>query len=93
MKEISRIWGGFYFVKKSLNYPTHKPLYIYKRSSKNLAIVLDKIYPYLIIRKKQAEIAKKFCDTVQSNTRIALSSSVNEYRKSLFLEIRELNNW
>jgi hypothetical protein len=65
-------------------------------NSKNAAIVLRKVLPFLIVKKLQAEIGIKYCDTILDRKHCVrgtlLSEEIKEYREDLRSQMFRANN-
>ena len=75
------------------------------RHERNVKPVLDKVFPYLKVKRKQAEVLKKFFGTFNPNAykivknRLGnngtgyhkeLKTEIKEYREKLYLELKQL---
>jgi len=65
----------------------NKDHYIWRVPSRLGGLLLKQIYPYLIIKKDQAKTALGFQKTKKQNGK--RSEDLIEYRKSLYLRLRE----
>ena len=69
-------------------------LYDWKLSRKGTEIFLNKIYPYLIIKREQAELAIEFCNHMNEktgyNSKNPMTQSVLDIRESFRYKMSEL---
>ena len=66
MEWLKKTLGGCYWASY-IN--RHKMLYTWEMSGKLVKEILPQIYPYLIIKEEQANIASKFLLTVNASNR------------------------
>ena len=59
--------------------------------SKNALEILDEIYPYLILKQEQVNVARQLQDTMQQGRR-GLSPEIVEEKENLWLTMKELNH-
>lgn len=98
-------FGGTLYYRKRDN-DNWKNALCWTLEGKNLIPFIDKIYPYLRVKKKQAEIVKKFRKTFKKGSysyikrdarnggtfvSTTLNKDVVQHREALYKQIRELN--
>lgn len=103
---LKNSFGGTIWIRNPKDNQNKKIAYLWTLDNKNLIPFLDKIYPYLRIKRKQVEIVRKLKDTINRKSysfpeRIArnggrfisktLNNDVADYREKLYKEIRILN--
>lgn len=78
-------------VAYAIKNPKHKPLHEWRILGKKAAPVLEAALPYLVIKRRQAEIALEFISTMGTTGRRGHESPVHARRLELEAEITELN--
>jgi len=101
---LKNSFGGTIWIRDADD--THKTVYQWTLETKKLVPFIDKIYPYLKIKKKQAELLRELRKTININsyhfpTREAknggkfvsktLNVDIVKKREELYEEIRKLN--
>lgn len=64
-------------------------------TGENLNLIMPKIYPYLIVKKKQCEIMMKMRSTFSKERRLSKQSKskeIHDFRYQCFVELRQLNS-
>ena len=76
--------------------PNRKPIYRWGTSGNNVVPeILKTILPYLIVKRKQAELVIKFCENCQKNgfrKNKGLPKKELQWRAALYLKVRNLNH-
>jgi len=81
---------GKVFLEKS--YANKRPMYrLVYQNRDDIRNVLDQVYPYLLVKKSQADIAYEFLDKALGQRGRWLSEEKKEIRKNLYIRMRELN--
>lgn len=83
--------GNKYFAEKSRSAPHHKPLHFWTITGRNTGPVLEAALPYMIIKKRQAEIAIEFAKTMRMTGRAGHPADVTALREAMHSEIKALN--
>jgi hypothetical protein len=84
-------FGHFGMIKETKGKGRWKQAYHWVVSCRNAAEVLLAVYPYLIVKKPQAEVMLKFLKTINSKNTKSISEELLAHRVSLKKEINELN--
>jgi len=85
---IESIFGGTIRERKG---PSHyRQCYRWNLCSHKASKVLVACIPYMIIKKKHAEIFIKFAETM-TRANVRLSDEMLAYRKKLYLELKHIN--
>jgi len=81
-----------YFLQERKVPKNHKRAYhLIWDTQKNVLKILEKIYPYLFLKRRQAKIVIDFCKSRLSNGRKRFGKKYSEYELKLYYEIKELN--
>lgn len=105
LEKLKELWGG-YLSGAKINRPSRcEKLYTWTISHKMLIPILEKIEPFLIVKRRQAQLvlelqrrisAKNWVTIIDSRTGRAsgraLPAQEIELRRQLFLEIKKLNH-
>lgn len=88
-------WFGGSVEKRKRAKPHHKQTWKWECSGKRARFVLEKIKPYLIVKKSQCELALKYAETLwisgRGHGRNKLSERVLKIRGELVSKVRALN--
>jgi hypothetical protein len=82
--------GNVYFSDKP-RIQGHKPMHFWTITGRNTGPVLRAALPYMIIKKRHAEIAIEFRETMGMTGRAGHPPEVNALREMLHAEIKALN--
>jgi len=81
-----------YFMQERNVPKNHKRAYhLIWDTQKNVVKILDKIFPYLYLKRRQAEIVIAFCKSRLENGQKRFGKRYSEYELNLYHQIRELN--
>jgi hypothetical protein len=85
-------FGGNFYVKKAYK-SNHRNALVWQLSCNKLYDFLKKIHPYLIIKKKQAEIVLSYLEnkTITSNKEDRVSSTELAFRSDNYEQLLQLN--
>jgi len=87
---IDKRTEGYYYVKKQPK-EVDSTCYVYYITGKKLSYFLQQIRPYLIVKRKQADIALNYIKTIQSKGKVALPSHILKKRETLRNKLKKLN--
>ena len=90
MLQVQKEYGGLLYGKELPN-PLHKKRYDLRWVSLKAENLLVEIYPYLIIKKQQADLLLKLLAITSSHKTNKLSEYDISLREKLFQEVRRLN--
>ena len=83
-------FGGWIYTQNMSN-PLHKIAYTWSLDSKNLKLVLQSIYPYLKIKKKQAELVLEKLKLAEKFSGMVYEKEQVEQIRNIYLKLRILN--
>lgn len=86
IKFLHKTFGGHFTTGKR---PNRKPYYRWGLSSRMAVAFLREVYPFLLIKKPQADIAFKLRSSLQQTGR-AISTDIIAFRRQCFEELRDL---
>lgn len=70
-----------------------KQCYAWKINGELAVKFIKKIYPYLKVKKLQADVAIRYGETIRmKEKRIRLTDEERDLRRNMFLELRKINN-
>ena len=81
---IKESFGGWYYKRESVKDSNHKDSYYWTLTGKNLKPFLQKVYPYLKLKRKQCELVLekiRMQDTLGDELPYKNISRINEQRK------------
>lgn len=79
-------------VVQEKSYNNRRPMFRWNiRRRESIIKFLEMIYPYLLVKKKQAEIVIHFCKEWVSNNGFRLSDEILQKRHDAWLAVRSLN--
>lgn len=87
-------FGGHFHYKKVYSI-RHKPSFTWELSSRKLYPFLKNIYPYLIIKKKQAKLVLEYLKNKQTSFKVSCNRMSKEelsFRENYYLKNKKLNH-
>jgi hypothetical protein len=90
--EIHKIFGGYLKIVEPINRDRKRTLYV-NRCDNGIQVgkIIKKIYPYLIVKRKHADILLKFLKTFNEKTGRELPEKIFNNREVLHKELSLLN--
>jgi len=100
IKFFADVFGGSYYKEKRAYSNSQKPLFVYNVSDKRAYEIIKKLYPYLKIKRKQADILFKLRESKNSPeakkrgspAKRSMNKNIVKYREELFKECKKLNS-
>lgn len=96
---LTEVLGGNYYKETEHSKYSKKPLYCYQASDKTAASIIKKLFPYLIVKKRQANLILKLRESKEnkksflrgSPSKRPMNPKIVEYRESLYRQIKEIH--
>jgi len=85
--------GSLYKIKHSSKLNSNKQNYILKYSNKNAKFLLDKILPYLSMKKQQGELLLKYFELEASRANYSNYDEIIVSIHDIYVKIRELQSY
>jgi hypothetical protein len=90
LEELERVWGGIIHTHGKVISENHKQGYVWRLNGKEGIPYLTAILPHLRIKRRQAELALEFAQTIKGGPP-ALTEETLIHRETLRNELTELN--
>ncbi len=92
IKWLQDTFGGLIYRRDSKKHPEWKTKYEWVLDKKSIDPICNKLLPYLIIKKKHAEIMIDFRNSFIKGKRPVISEYILAFRKSCYEQIKILNH-
>jgi len=92
---LTETFGGGFYTDHKKTHPEHKVAYGWSLNARAAAMLIERAYPYLKVKREQADILFHFADTLagmggHGGTR-PISDDLLEQRRAMFLAMRAAN--